>query len=232
MKTAFQTIAELRNQDEPLQEQIFDHIKQRVITCDLYPGTDITESSLAAEYAVTKAPIRSALARRREAGWLRTSPRRGHMVAPLTLEDINEIFDARELIEPETARLAAGKMSKACLESLNEPCRGDYDLNDVEGKRTFLFANANFHVGIAQACGNGRLAAMLQQLHEESLRILYLSISAANRSRSWRTGHDSMIDMLISGDATGAAEETLEGIRRSRQSVLESIYAKDIALPS
>ena len=221
MKPTLQTFPDFSISDQSLQQQIFDDIKRRVITCDLFPGSDISESSLAAEYAVTKAPVRSALARLKEAGWLQSTPRKGHVVLPLTLKDIDEIFDARELIEPETARLAAGNVTRTYLSTLNEACTRDYDLHDVEAKRDFLLANAAFHIGIARACGNGRLANTLAQLHEESLRILYISVTTSNRAKAWKTGHESMIDMLISGDQKGVAEETLEGIKRSRKSIKE-----------
>jgi DNA-binding GntR family transcriptional regulator len=137
------------------------------------------------------------------------------------VKDVNEIYDARALIEPETARLAAGNVSKSYLQALNGACVRAYDLDDEEAKREFLLANAAFHVGIAKACGNARLANMLAQLHEESLRVLYLSVSAVQRSEAWRTGHNSIMDKLLHGDGEGAARETLEGIERSRASVMK-----------
>jgi DNA-binding GntR family transcriptional regulator len=207
-----------------LQERLFEDLKRKIITCELRPGTDVSEAMVAESYGMTKAPVRSALARLKEAGWLQSLPRRRHVVAPLSLTDVNEIYDARALVEPETARLAAGQVSKAYLQALNGACVRAYDLDDEEAKREFLLANAAFHVGIAKACGNSRLANMLAQLHEESLRILYLSVSSVQRSDSWRTGHASIMDMLLNGDGDAAARETLEGIERSRRSVIAVLH--------
>lgn len=210
------------NADEAttLQERLFEDLKRKIITCELRPGSDVSEAMLAETYGLSKAPVRSALARLKEAGWLQSLPRRRHVVAPLTIKDVDEIYDARALIEPETARLAAGHVSKSYLQALNGACVRAYDLNDEEAKREFLLANAAFHVGIAKACGNSRLANMLAQLHEESLRVLYLSVSAVQRSDSWRVGHNAIMDMLLNGDGDAAARETLEGIERSRRSVM------------
>lgn len=203
-----------------LQERLFEDLKRKIITCELRPGADVSEAMIAETYGMTKAPVRSALARLKEAGWLHSLPRRRHIVAPLTVKDVDEIYDARALIEPETARLAAGHVSKSYLQALNGACVRAYDLDDEEAKREFLLANAAFHVGIAKACGNSRLADMLAQLHEESLRVLYFSVSAVQRSDSWRAGHNGIMDMLLNGDGEAAARETLEGIERSRQSVM------------
>ena len=203
-----------------LQERLFEDLKRKIITCELRPGADVSEAMVAETFGLSKAPVRSALARLREAGWLQSLPRRGHIVTPLTIKDVDEIYNARALIEPETARLAAGHVSKSYLQALNGACVRAYDLDDEEAKREFLLANAAFHVGIAKACGNSRLATMLAQLHEESLRVLYLSVSAVQRSESWRTGHNSIMETLLHGDGEAAARETLEGIERSRQSVL------------
>lgn len=223
MTTNLISLPELGDETVTLQERLFEDIKRRIITCELLPGTDVSESSIAADYGMTKAPVRSALSRLKEAGWLKSLPRRSHVVTPLTLKDVNEIYDARALIEPETARLAAGNVSKSYLLALNGACIKAYDLNDVDAKREFLLANAAFHVGIAKACGNERLVSMLAQLHEESLRVLYLSVSAVQRAKSWKTGHDSMIDMLLTGDGRGAAQETLAGIERSRKAVMQAL---------
>ncbi|WP_321791783.1 GntR family transcriptional regulator [Caballeronia sp. J97] len=206
-----------------LQHQIFDDIKRRVITCDLLPGTEVTEKALAEEYRVTKAPIRSALSRLTESGWLVNVPRKGHVVTPLKIRDVIEIFDTRELVEPETARLSAGRISKDALGQLNAPCASKYRFDDTDAKRRFLLANAAFHVGIARACGNSRLAQMLELLHVQSLRVLYLSIGAANRSVSWKHGYQSMIDVLVRGDGEAAAFRTLAGIKRSREAVMDII---------
>jgi len=203
-----------------LQERLFEDLKRKILTCELRPGAEVSEARVAETFGLSKAPVRSALARLREAGWLQSLPRRGHIVAPLTFKDVDEIYDARALVEPETARLAAGHVSKSYLSALNGACVRAYDLNDEDAKREFLLANAAFHVGIARACGNSRLANMLAELHEESLRVLYLSVSAVQRSDAWRTGHGAIMDMLLNGDGQAAARETLEGIERSRKSVL------------
>lgn len=207
----------------PLQERVFESIKQRIISCELLPGSELSEASVANDYGLSKAPVRSAMTRLREAGWLQSQPRRSHIVAPLTIQDVNEIYDARCLIEPETARLAAGKVSKVYLTALNGACQRAYDLSDTVAKRAFLRANADFHIGIARSCGNQRLATMLAQLHEQSLRVLYLSVSVAQRSDAWKSGHNAIIDKLLHGDSVGAAEETLQGVERSRISVLEAL---------
>lgn len=207
----------------PLQERLFDDIKRRIVTCELFPGTELSETTVSNQYGLSKAPVRSAMTRLREAGWLQSLPRRSHVVAPLSISDVNEIYDARCLIEPETARLAAGKVSKSYLTSLNGACRQGYDLEDSDAKRDFLLANAAFHIGIARACGNERLALMLAQLHEQSLRVLYLSVSDAQRSESWKSGHDSIINKLLHGDQEGAAKETLEGVERSRVAVMDAL---------
>jgi DNA-binding GntR family transcriptional regulator len=214
---------DINNDAAPLQERLFEDIKRRIITCDLLPGTELSETTVSSEYEMTKAPVRSALSRLKEAGWLQSLPRRSHTVTPLNLNDVHEIYDARALVEPETARLAAGKVSRCYLLALDGACARAYDLRDIDAKREFLLANAAFHVGIAKACGNGRLVNILAQLHEESLRVLYLSVSVAQRSSSWKNGHQSIIGMLLHGDEEGAAKETRDGVERSRAAVLDAL---------
>ncbi|SEF34951.1 GntR family transcriptional regulator [Variovorax sp. NFACC27] len=223
---------DIADESLPLQERLFEDIKRRIITCELLPGAEVSESSVSTAYGISKAPVRSALSRLKEAGWLQSLPRRSHVVTPLKISDVNEIYDARALIEPETARLAAGNVSRSYLLALDGACARAYDLDDANAKREFLLANAAFHVGIAKACGNARLCNILAQLHEESLRVLYLSVSVAQRSKSWKTGHQLMIEMLLHGDGVGAAKETREGIERSRAAVLDALARQKHLLKS
>lgn len=203
-----------------LKDYLYETLKLAIVSCELPPGTELSEGYLAARYAVGKAPVRHALSRLGQDGWVTSIPRSGHIVAPMTIEDIADIFAMREIVEPESAARAAGKVSESELLRLNAACAAPYDVKDVAAKRRFLLTNRDFHVAIAAACGSPRLARSVEKLHDESLRFLYLSASARQLSGDWSHGHGPMIDALVAGDAAAAYQTTLDGIRRSQDRVL------------
>jgi DNA-binding GntR family transcriptional regulator len=203
-----------------LKDFLYETLKLAIISCELPPGTELSEGYLAARYAVGKAPVRHALSRLGQDGWVKSIPRSGHVVSPMTIEDVIDIFTMREIIEPESAARAAGNVSESKLRRLNKSCAAPYRITDVAAKRRFLLANRDFHVAIAAACGSSRLAKSVEKLHDESLRVLYLSASERELSDDWSQGHGPMIEALVNGDRQAAYRTTLDGIKRSRDRVM------------
>ncbi|MCO5091832.1 GntR family transcriptional regulator [Bosea sp. (in: a-proteobacteria)] len=203
-----------------LKDQLYEMLKLAIVSCELPPGTELSEGYLAARYSVGKAPVRHALSRLGQDGWVRSIPRSGHIVAPVTIEDIVDIFAMRKLVEPESAARAAGNVPEAKLRRLNKICGAPYRVTDIAAKRRFLLANHDFHVTIAQACGSPRLARSVEKLHDESLRVLYLSASERELAEDWSHGHGPMIAALVAGDRAAAYQTTLDGIHRSQDRVM------------
>ena len=202
-----------------LSELIYASIKSAIVTCQIAPGTELSESQLAARYRVTKAPIRSALSKLGQEGWIQSVPRQGHRVANVTLADAQEIFSLRRLLEPEAARLAAGRINPAQLRKLNAACSA-VDRSDARAIRNILLAHQRFHVAIAHAAGNVRLAQSIEQLQNEVIRLLYLIIRWEGFSPSWDKGQHDLVNALIAKDGEGAAKFAFNGIRRTGERVL------------
>src|SRR5262245_40187969 len=91
-----------------LSERAFDQIKRDIVWCDLAPGEEISEAKLSAIYNLGKAPIRHALSKLTQEGYVIAVPRSGHVIAPVTLQSVKEIFDFRLLLEPEIMERACG----------------------------------------------------------------------------------------------------------------------------
>src|ERR1700719_129296 len=105
----------------PQQNRVaFDRIKRDIISCALAPGRQVTEGELASRYSLGKAPIRAALAGLCQEGLLRAIPRRGYLIAPITMRNVQDTIQLRLLLEPAAARLAAGRMADKSLRLLEE----------------------------------------------------------------------------------------------------------------
>ena len=203
-----------------IKDKLYEILKLAIASCEFPPGTNISEGYLADLYSVGKAPVRDALSRLGQDGWVRSVPRIGHVVTSVTKRDVLDVFSMRELLEPESAARAAGHLSQKHLLKLNADCANSYQLTDICAKRRFLTANWKFHTTIANASGSPRLARTVTQLHDESLRVLYLSVSARELSEDWSEGHKLMIAAIANGDGRAAYDTTLEGIQRSRDRVM------------
>ena len=209
--------------DEQLADQSFRQIYGAIRSGVLAPGARFSETDLMEKFALTRAPLRNALTRLVHAGWVTALPRRGYVIKPITLRDVREVFDLRKLLEPEAARRAAGRVDKQLLEALNEAASRAYDPADDTGASEFFAANAALHTGIAMAAGNHRIAQLVQELHEESERILRVGMRHANWSQGWQHGHEELLSALIDGESELAAAVALRQLEFSERIVMDAI---------
>ena len=127
----------------------YERLRHAIMRLELAPGAAVSEAQLVEGFGFSKAAVRAALARLRAEGLVVAEPRRGHVIAPLTMRDVLEIYELRLLLEPPATEAAAGRIERdelARLEALAEPA---VDFDDAESLERFLLANRAIHLAIA-----------------------------------------------------------------------------------
>lgn len=213
-----------------LSDRAYERIRHHIITCAIAPGAEISEAQLCLQYKLGKAPVRMALLRLAQEGLVRAIPRRGYRVTPVTLKDIHDIFELRLMLEPAAARMAAGHVDGQRLRALDEEVRAAYQPDDAKSIARFLEANREFHVAIARATGNGRLAEVIERLLDEMTRLLHLGLRSRNRSPDSQHGHRLLIKALVRGDGPAAERICREQIEAARSMVLSAILTNSALL--
>ena len=148
----------------------YDRLRRAVTTLELAPGAEVSEAQLVEAFGFSKAAVRAALARLRSEGLVVAEPRRGHVVAPLTIRDVLDIYDLRLLLEPPAAEAAAGRMSPEELARLQTLADPPVDSDDDDSVERFIAANRAIHLGLVEAAGNARAARIVERLLDDSER--------------------------------------------------------------
>lgn len=213
-----------------LSERAYERVKHDILCCLIPPGAEVSETRLCEQYRLGKAPVRAALSRLAHDGLVRAIPRRGYMVTPVTLKDIQDVFELRLMLEPRAARLAAGRVDAKRLRLLDEICRAGYQPGEPKSTARFLEANKDFHVAIAQASGNARLAHALSQLLDEMTRLLHLGLGIRNRTQEMQHEHRTLVRALVRGDGATAEKICREQIEAAREMVLKAMLNSDTML--
>src|SRR5919202_1090980 len=102
----------------------YDRLRHAIMRLELEPGAGVSEAQLVEGFGFSKAAVRAALARLRAEGLVVAEARRGHVIAPLTMRDVLEIYELRLQLEPPAAESAAGRIAPdelARLKALAEP---------------------------------------------------------------------------------------------------------------
>src|SRR5215210_4075187 len=196
-------------------------LRQAIVRLDLPPSAPVSESSLTERFGLSRAAVRAALARLRAEGLVLAEPRRGHVIAPLTLRDVLEIYDLRLVLEPPATELAAGQMASdelARLQALAEP---PVDA-DAESLERFVSANRAIHLAIVEAAGNRRAARIVERLLDDSERARRVALEAGAASRGVRAREElqSVLAALQAEDGPRAAELMATTIRAFRDELV------------
>ena len=213
-----------------LSDRAYERVKHDIICCAIAPGAEISEAQLCAQYKLGKAPVRMALTRLAHEGLVRAIPRRGYLVMAVTLKDIQDVFELRLMLEPAAARMAAGRVDAQRLRTLDEACRAGYQSGDAKSISRFLEANKAFHVAIARATGNSRLADAIERLLDEMTRLLHLGLGLRNRSQEVQSEHRALMKALVRGDGSTAERVCRDQIDSARNMVLSAILTSRSAM--
>jgi len=211
-------------------EESYRRIKHDIICCVLQPASEITEGELCDRYGLGKASVRTALARLNQEGLLKGLPRRGHMIAPITLGDVAAVFELRVILEPAAARLAAERADETTLRALvdlAQPLKMPVERGQGEFLRSNLRLNHQFHVGIAVASGNQRLTTSIAQLLEAVERVLHLWMStqpSMDQQLAHEYGeHTEVAAALFAREGEKAAKLVEEHLVIAREGIFSSL---------
>jgi DNA-binding GntR family transcriptional regulator len=205
-----------------LTDRIYDMLRADILSCALEPGREISEAELAERFEVSKTPVREALAKLRAEGFVRTFPRRGYQVVPITLGDMNDLFDVRAILEAGAAELACRRIGPGEADRLQRFADVAYERGEPPSLRRFVQANRDFHMAIAQASGSERLCALLQRSLDELERFFFLGARLRDINEETRDDHRAIVQVLRAGDPEAARaimvrhnEATRRGLFRS-----------------
>ena len=102
----------------PLRQSVYEALVELVVGGRLSPGEHLVETELARLLGVSRQPVREALHRLEAEGWVDLRPNQGAFVHVPTDHEVDELLDVRELLEVQTARLAARSASPAAVARL------------------------------------------------------------------------------------------------------------------
>jgi DNA-binding GntR family transcriptional regulator len=201
------------------KDLVLEKIRQAILAGEIKPGEIFNENELARRFGTGKTPTREALIVLAHEQYIEPLPRIGYIVAKTTIQDVLETFQLRIILEVEAVGLAADRIGAAELDALErnnlserqlaaERSRDDYDRRAYE-------LNRDFHVAVACASGNSRLALTVQRLLEDMQRMLVLDPYPTDPAE-----HEGIIAALRHRDKTAAQEAMRRHLEQARYRIL------------
>jgi DNA-binding GntR family transcriptional regulator len=214
-----------------LQQQIHDRLLRRILRRELEPGERISPPAIAAAMGVSITPVRDAVNQMAAEGLVTVMPRRGTVVSPVSIGDIEELYEIRLMLEPAAAAAAADRATAEDLEhvrSLAErlesgPADGVSLADDPDAYLEAIAIDAELHAAIVRAAHNRRLSAMYDGLRTHVL-IARAVFPRLYRGQPHRRGeHQRIVDAIAARDGDTAREAMSDHLRKSLADTLRHV---------
>ena len=180
-----------------LREAILDH--------RLPPGTRLPEDEIGLLFGASRTIVRAALEALAHERVVTIERNRGAQVAHPTVAEAREVFEARSLIEPRVAALAAGRATKADCDRLAAHHEAETRAVLAGDRGRAIALSATFHAMIAEVAGQQILAGFVRELVSRSSLIVALYWRRADATCE-RHAHHELVDAIAAGAADRASE--------------------------
>lgn len=193
---------------------IYEEIRKQILTLKLKPGSPLDEVSLAAQFGLSRSPVRDALARLISEGLVTILPNRTTLVTPFEIEDFPNYISALDLIQRAVTRLAAIQHNDEDLERIRTADAAYLDAVTTGDFQAMSETNKAFHIAIAEAGKNPYFISYYEKLLGEGQRLLHLHfdyiISTASSTTSLGRDHDEIIEAIAARNPDEAEQAAHE----------------------
>jgi DNA-binding GntR family transcriptional regulator len=196
------------------QHQAYAYVKDQITGLRLRPGQTITDSQVAAEMNISRTPVREALRRLEQEGLLVNDSRRGWKVYSLSLDDIRQIFEIKQLLEGlivEQAAACQDQGLRASLQAALEDMQRTAAAGDYEAWR---LADTHLHGTLQRMSRNRRACATVQSLDDQWFRLRAGYIALEGRMQRSAREHTEIVACVLAGDGATAAAKMRAHIGR------------------
>ena len=203
-----------------MKENLVAALQEDIVLGRLAPGARLVEEELTERFHTKRHVLREAFVELERCGLIERRPNRGASVRQLTLEDVNQIYAVREILErAAAAQIAFDKKHYQLIEGAQK--RHDAAVEAGDAKAVFR-ANFEFHESLFAACGNPYLAAAIDDFRRKTHVVWSYAIVKPEYFRNAQREHRAMLRAVREGDRKRLIELCAAHLDISRQAYLQT----------
>ncbi len=212
---------------QPLRNVVFNTLRDAILRGDLQPGERLMEIHLAKKLGVSRTPVREAISMLEQEGLAVTYPRRGAQVAKMTVKDLDDVLEIREVLDTLAASLACRNMNSDDINNLAAAC-ADFEKatrgNDI---REVVRTDEAFHNVIYEASGNPRLRAILLNLKGQMYRFRFEYVKDKSNYPFLIKEHKDILEALKTRNEEEVIKHTKKHLVNQMESVRQVILSQE-----
>ena len=205
----------------PLREIVYEELKRQILVGEIAPGTRMMEVELAEDMGVSRTPVREAIRKLEKEGLVTIEPRRGAYASDISIKDMVDVLEVRQMLEGMAASMAAKKVTeeeKLDFVEANSAYKNAVKKGNIE---EIIRYDELFHQLIVSYSGNKTLNQLLSQVQELALRFRYIYYDDFSRYENMPVEHEEIEEAIISGDTQKAKVVAEEHVERLKKFVID-----------
>ena len=206
---------------ENLSARVYDQIKSLILCNEIMPGQKLHHQQLSERLGVSRTPIREALTRLVQEGYVSFLPNRGFTCKEIGMQEAEELYELREALEAFAVEKAIATLTDAALRQLRDKMNA-YG-RDVQNRftRERLVYDQDVHLTIAQLTGNETLRNTLNHVFERIvLKRRTDGLYDPARGIAAHQEHLRLIEAMERRDAAGAVAILRSHVQAGKKNVM------------
>lgn len=214
------------SEKQSLQKMAYSSIRNKIINCEYASDCMLNEEMLRDELKMSRTPIREAISRLEQEGLVSVKPKKGILVLPLSLEDINNVFEVRTLFETHAlsnyGRVISDGQYFEIYDRLQTPIAGE-DYED------FFQLDSDFHELILSPIKNKYIIQIYSTINAQNKRLRVLcGRTNAKRMEETRLEHLEIIEWCLKHEWNQASEKLSDHLMNSKKASFQQFLENKI----
>ena len=211
------------NEYLPLRDVVFQTLRNAILKGELQPGERLMEIQLAQRLGVSRTPVREAIRKLELEGLAIMIPRRGAIVADITVQDLKDVLELRGALEELAVQKACDSITEEQIQNLERAAQLFRDSLNGTDLVCSVEADMGFHEVIYEAAGNKRLQQMLMNLREQMYRYRLEYMKDRSMHRLLTEEHATVCRAIRSRDKEKAGNAMRVHIENQRDGIIRSL---------
>ncbi|MDO4521635.1 MAG: GntR family transcriptional regulator [Eubacteriales bacterium] len=215
------------NEYLPLRDVVFHTLRNAILKGELKPGERLMEIQLAQRLGVSRTPVREAIRKLELEGLAIMIPRRGAIVAEITIQDLEDVLEVREALEELAVQKACDYMTDEQLKELKKAADDFKRAAEEADLMALVETDMRFHETIYQSTNNRRLQQTLTNLREQMYRYRMEYLKDKRAYKTLIEEHNTIRRAIRKKDKGKSGNAMREHIKNQKLAIIRSLKMQE-----
>jgi GntR family transcriptional regulator, trigonelline degradation regulator len=211
----------------PVRTQVEYHLRQAILSGHFRPGDRLIERELRALLGVSRTSLREALRHLEDHGLVQNIPQKGLVVATMTREEAEEIYQVRTVVEELAGRLFAERAGSEELAALQEALAAVEVAERSGALPPLVVAKDHFYAVLVGGAGNRTMSRIAQSLKDRIAWLRFLTLAQPGRASQSVVEMRCILMAVLAGDPEGAAQACVEHVQAAAAVAAEVFHQQE-----